>query len=258
MSSFYYKVVPPPDKPTLIGYKKVNHGELQGIVSRLARPKLAWTPYTLHGPDGKLSSAGCATNRPNSGGTQVKTPQKLTEQELQRLLRRIQRPTISHQMSRQGSDVDSSRPSTAPPHGSSGERLKRIIQQLSRPTTASRAKRSTECHLCDEAGRELNRKLVPFEYAYADEKVVSEDEASAIVKRVSSPTKASERGGGSACVRLPPDYDVVHAQSPNLPLLSGLTRSRSVHHVVNRLHHNRSVCGSAHHQRPPSVPTQGQ
>ncbi|XP_059177171.1 uncharacterized protein LOC131956655 [Physella acuta] len=171
-----------------------------------------------------------------------RTSKRLSDVELQRFLRRIQRPTISHQLSCKD-NLSSDSTTTITDKGSvsaasvdSTDRQK-AFNQLSRPTTASRAKNVAECYLCDEAERESNKTLVPFVYPYADDKALSREEVAKITSRVSTPTNASERGLAT-CVRAPINYDSVRALSKDLPLICGLHRSKSVHHIVNRLHFN--------------------
>lgn len=162
---------------------------------------------------------------------------KLTDRELQRLLRRIQKPTRAQVLSRSdyspnkensSVQVATSRPATA------SEREK-ALQQLSRPTTASRAKQVNECYLCHEDEAELNKTPVPFVYLYTDNKTVTVEEVSNIVSRLSSATKASGHAS-TACYRLPPDFQDMYLQSVRLPLLSGLARTKSVAEIVNRLY----------------------
>ncbi|GFO12939.1 hypothetical protein PoB_003944400 [Plakobranchus ocellatus] len=179
---------------------------------------------------------------------------KLTEKELKRFLRRIQRPTRAYVRSRTdyvpeeddeimaGDDFStfnavgrSRRPLTA-------TERKKAFFLMSRPTTASRAKSSVECAFCpanDEEELKANRDLtLPFRYPHApEEKVLKADEASSVVTRVSSPTRASLRGSGPPCYRSTPDYDSVRGQHPSLPLVSGLARTPTVSQIVNRLHY---------------------
>ena len=112
---------------------------------------------------------------------------------------------------------------------------------LSRPTAASKAKSSVDSAFCfaDEEERKANRNLnLPFKYPHAPEvRVVTPGEASSIVTRVSSPTRASLRGAGPPCYRSSPDYNAVRGQHPSLPLVSGLARTPNVSQIVNRLHY---------------------
>ncbi|KAH9513789.1 hypothetical protein Btru_031412 [Bulinus truncatus] len=230
MSSYYYKVITPPRPPVMIGARRVGQGQMTEIVSRLYRP----------------SSARSQAVTANNSQLLIRTPPSRgrADFDLERFLRRIQRPTVSHQLSRHDaaaaavilSDPDS-RPSTAPRAPLRRSELEKLLNQLTRPTTASRAKSSVECHLCDEKDRELNKRLVPFEYPYAEDRVVSEEAARSIVRRVSSATKSSEgRGGALPCPRAPPDLDAVRAlSSKGLPLISGLPKSKLAD-VVDRLH----------------------
>merc|ERR1711860_451925 len=81
--------------------------------------------------------------------------------------------------------------------------------------------------------------MLPFEYPYAEDDAVPEDEVGSIVSRVSAPTKASQGrgavGGFPPCWKAEPDVDHVRRQSPALPLVSGLERTPTVAAIVDRL-----------------------
>uniref|UniRef100_A0A2C9L882 Uncharacterized protein n=1 Tax=Biomphalaria glabrata TaxID=6526 RepID=A0A2C9L882_BIOGL len=143
MSSYYYKVTPPPKPPVMIGTKRISQEQLVDVVARLSRPSSA-----------KMSGL---TNSQQTTSSRFK---KRVELDLERFLRRIQRPTLAHQLSRQRAEttMDSdSRPATAPRPLSRVE-LDKVLTQLSRSTAASRAKSAVECHLCGERDRELNKR----------------------------------------------------------------------------------------------------
>ncbi|GFR84168.1 hypothetical protein ElyMa_005991900 [Elysia marginata] len=178
---------------------------------------------------------------------------KMTEIELRRFLRRIQRPTRAYVRSRRdyireeddeimaGDDFTS--------FNAAGERTRRPLTAterkkafflMSRPTTASKAKSlDGSFYPVDEEELKANRNVdLPFKYPHAPEvRLVTSGEASSIVSRVSSPTRASLRGTGPPCYRSTPDYDAVRVQHPSLPLVSGLARTPKVSQIVNRLHY---------------------
>ncbi|CAG5135022.1 unnamed protein product [Candidula unifasciata] len=166
---------------------------------------------------------------------------KLTDRELQRALRRIQKPTQSYLLSknydRNEKEHISPTPCMSTRPFTSYER-KKAFQHLRRPTTASRGKHATECYLCLDDERELNKTPAPFEYYYADDKTVTKEEVECIVTRLVAPP-----GGMSTCSRLSPDYSRLIAQSVRLPLVSGLARSKSVADIVNRLYTSKGERG---------------
>ncbi|RUS83989.1 hypothetical protein EGW08_008250 [Elysia chlorotica] len=261
MSCNYYRVMPEPPRPEVFGFKKVTQEELGNIVSRLSRPTYNSRVHTVEAHKAhnyrKIHSAPPPRTPTVCSRRRLSTPnpnsRRMTEQELRRFLRRIQRPTRAHIRSRRdyrpeeddgimaGDDFATfnavehkRRPLTA-------TERKKAFFMLSRPTTASKAKSSVECAFCPSNEEELkaNRNLdLPFKYPHAPEvRLVTPGEASSIVSRVSSPTRASLRGGGPPCYRAFPDYDAVRGQHPSLPLVSGLARTPKVSQIVNRLHY---------------------
>lgn len=154
------------------------------------------------------------------------------------MFRRIQRPTRAYMLSknyeRNEKELNCAAPSTrmAAHRPTAYERVK-AFQHLCRPTTASRGKHATECHLCLDDERELNKTPVPFQYYYADDKTVTKEEVSNIVSRL-----VTSSGETAICSRVEPDYSSLYVQSVQLPLISGLARSKSVADIVNRLYTN--------------------
>lgn len=120
------------------------------------------------------------------------------------------------------------RPKTAP-----GEDREKAFHQLSRPTTASRAKTLGDCTLClDREELEQKNSLVPFEYDYGDDKSVPPEELDYIVERVSAPTFSHQR---TRCPRQPRPVNEVQMREKT-PLASGLPRSKNVQEIVQRLY----------------------
>lgn len=273
MSGNYYRKVPPRSKGPKeegYGFKKVSQDQLDVIVSRLATPTYnsrmeQYERHTVHNyryaksAPPPRSPSHC--NRRYSVGSQsgqLLKDKKFSEQDVQRIIRRVRRPTTASQLARRDYDyyVDEFVPplekqisNTATAFFDASDR-KKAFDQLSRPTTASRAKNKIECHLCTDEDRELNLTLLPFDYPYApDDKNVSKEEFGEIISRVSSHTRASH-GGTVQCWKTPPDYKPLRKQSANLPLVSGLDRSKSVAQIVRRLH---SAKGSQRMQRAPAA-----
>ncbi|XP_005097535.1 uncharacterized protein LOC101855098 [Aplysia californica] len=257
MSGNYYKVTPSPPKVEGYGFRKVTQEELVDIVSRLTKPtynsriesdesnKAHNFRYAKSAPPPHSPSYCSRRFSVNSQAGRMLHDKKLSEHELQRLIRRIRRPTKAYQLSRKDYETDdelsiphSRRPSTAAPsrrNNMSASERKKAFSQLSRPTTASRGKSVVECHLCTEEDKELNHTLLPFDYPYADDRSVTIEEVGSIITRVSSRTQASEKGA-TPCWKAPPDYRRLRIQSEHLPLVSGLGRSKSVAQIVARLH----------------------
>uniref|UniRef100_A0A0B6Z0F2 Uncharacterized protein n=1 Tax=Arion vulgaris TaxID=1028688 RepID=A0A0B6Z0F2_9EUPU len=252
MSGYYYRVTPEVATSQGYGFRKVCKSEIKEIVARLSKHTYnsrvdSQEPHKTHNYNNLNTTLPprtptfCTRLAKDHASGNMDVTRKLTEQELQRLLRRIQKPTRSHLLSRNeyaisyhGISIETPTKTLRP--STSNER-ERALQHLSRPTTASKAKHAMECYLCHDDDREMNKSLVPFEYMYANDKQVTNDEINCIVSRLGSSTRASDRGS-TICDRLSPDYESVHAQSLHLPLVSGLARSRSVAEIVGRLYSN--------------------
>lgn len=114
------------------------------------------------------------------------------------------------------------------------ESAAKTVEKLRRPTTATRAKTVNTCHLCYEhENKKKPEQLDAFDYDYSDDKVVPAEEVDYIVSRVSAPTYASNKSG-QVCGKTPVYIDEVKIRE-NLPLLSGLRRSRNVREITDRL-----------------------
>lgn len=112
------------------------------------------------------------------------------------------------------------------------------LAKLQRPTTATLAKTINSCHLCYEhENKKKPEELDVFDYDYSDDKVVPVEEMEFIVGRVAQPTFSS-CGGRNSCQKLPEYIDEVKIRE-NLPLLSGLRRSKNVKEITDRLYARR-------------------
>ena len=113
---------------------------------------------------------------------------------------------------------------------------KKTIAKLQRPTTATLAKTLNTCHLCyDHENKKEEAEPDAFDYDYSDDKVVPTEELEFIVERMMQPTLSSKHGGGSVCQKVPVYIDEVKIRE-NLPLLSGLRRSKNVKEITARLY----------------------
>jgi hypothetical protein len=120
---------------------------------------------------------------------------------------------------------------------------KKTIAKLQRPTTATLAKTLNTCHLCyDHDNKKEEEDLDAFDFDYSDDKVVPSEELDFIVERMTQPTLASKSGAGYVCQKLPRYVDEVKIRE-NLPLLSGLRRSKNVREITARLYPSRRHLG---------------
>lgn len=248
MSFYYYRKPKPEEKVEGWGFKKVNSAELTGILDRVTRPtynsrmsnmentQVHNYRYTNSNFLARRSPTSCDRRRSASANL-AHSQRRLSERELQRVVRRLRKPTVSYEASRYDflpaheADVDPDRvirPRTAP-----GEDREKAFQQLSRPTTASRAKTLGDCVLCaDREELEMKNSLVPFEYDYGDERSVRPEQLEDIVERISAPTFNHQR---QRCPRQPRPVNELQIRQKT-PLASGLARSKSVKEIVQRLY----------------------
>ncbi|WAR10673.1 hypothetical protein MAR_036084 [Mya arenaria] len=273
MSCNYYKKVPTKPPPTSFGFKQVNARELQDILKRVTTPTYSNKLHSeeqrqvnnydrLLSEGGRRSVASACGRRvasacgprvasrissATSGGDSIEgRGRRFTEKEMARLVRRLQRPTTAtsyHNRSYYDEDAQQLkegrivRARSADIHSTAAKSL----VKLRRPTTATLAKTLNTCHLCYEHENKTKpEELDAFDYEYSADKVVPEEEVNFIVGRVSVPTHASSKG--EKCQRLPEYIDEVKIRE-NLPLLSGLRRSKNVQEITERLFPRRKCHG---------------
>lgn len=255
MSANYYRK-PKPVLPTnSYGFKQVTAKELTEILNRVTRSTYSAKIHTeeqrqVNNYDRVLEESGrrsvlsvCSRDslsRVSSANSSNHNNKRLTEREMSRLIRRLQRPTTATAAQRfpneemdnlkQGKIV---RARSADVHTTN-----KLLAKLRRPTTATLAKTLNTCHLCYDHENKKNKakpqELDVFDYDYGEKKVVPAEEVDFIVGRVSQPTSASHKGRHS-CRRLPEYIDEVKIRE-DLPLLSGLSRSKTVDEITNRLY----------------------
>lgn len=262
MSANYYKKVKAPPPPNSYGFKQVSSKELQDILKRVTRSTYSAKLQTeepgrlnnyehLLIENGRHSVASaCSRNTvPSRISSATSTdsdlkPRRFTEREMSRLIRRLQRPTTASSVQRfhneeaeelkQGKIV---RAKSADVHSD-----RKTLAKLRRPTTATLAKTLNSCHLCyDHENKKKPEELDAFDYDYCDDKVVPAEEVDFIVGRISQPTHSSgshsaSHKGVNFCQKLP-QYTYIDEVKirANLPLLSGLARSRNVKEITERL-----------------------
>ena len=174
-------------------------------------------------------------------------PKRLSEREMSRLIRRLQRPTetFKRATSIPPNDVDKENMKQGKiVRTQSADVYKARVAKLRRPTTATLAKTLNACHLCYEHENKKNpEEIDAFDYDYSDPKVVPAEEVDFLVERMKTPTVASE-GGKYQCTKIPEYIDEVKIRE-NLPLLSGLARSRNVKEITRRLYPKRHLVPQA-------------
>lgn len=249
---YYKKSEPKPKSIPGYGFEKKKAWEVRDITERLSRPtynrRLSADEATyMHNFDRSRENSAMRNRTPSSCGRrsaqsssdrQRSATRRLTDREMQRLIRRLQRPTESFAIATtepedELHDLKHVR-LVRPPSGD--EHTEKTVRRLRRPTTATMAKDLNECHLCYE--HENKKHSDPpdaFDYEYIDTRCISPEEMDYIVSRMRVHTCSSAHG--RRCVKTPATayFDEVKARE-NLPLLSGLARSKSVKEITNRLH----------------------
>ncbi|KAL8576677.1 hypothetical protein ACOMHN_025152 [Nucella lapillus] len=249
MSFYYYRAPKEEEKVEGWGFKKVNSAEMMGIMDRVTRPtynsrmhnmectQVHNYKYTNTNFLARRSPTSCDRRRSASVLPHGTGQRRLNDRELQRIIRRLRTPTVSYEARFDFVTDEDFLP--LPPAGrplrpkSAPEDRQKAFQQLSRPTTASRAKTLGDCTLClDREELQMKNSLLPFEYDYGDERAVAPEELDYIVDRISAPTYAHKK---MRCPKTPKPVDEVQLRAKT-PLASGLPRSKSVKEIVQRLH----------------------
>ena len=245
----YYRVDPVALPPVSFGFRKVDDVELKEIVQRMTRPTYSSLlqkdaeqrfahnyRYLRENASRRRTPSACSRRRPATtipvGGKQI------SERDIQRIFRRMQTQTQAS-IYRAGYDDMLKLQASASRDGRVNfrDRLEKAkaFERLRRPTTASRAKDVADCPTCSE--QQLRSKFdldVPLDYDYAAEEAgIRPEELEFIVERIRATTLA--RDETKRCERLPPTLDEVKIRE-NIPLVSGLARSKNVEEIVTRLH----------------------
>ncbi|XP_067687861.1 uncharacterized protein [Haliotis asinina] len=247
MSFYYIKVVKVPEKLPSYGFRKAEAEEIANITQRVTRPTYSSLIHTedslsvhnyqyIRQQSSKRRTPSACKKTPLSTSMQSTNDRRFNEWELQRVLRRLQKPTETSECKRFSNDdeLTPARAATTVNRPKTVDERTKFLERLARPTTASRAKSVNDCHLCDEKSREKNKTLAPFEYEYADDNELEPAAVDEIVERVRSSTHASMRGS-KQCGRLTPARVDEVVIRKGLPLVSGLPRSNTVKEIVHRL-----------------------
>ncbi len=219
------------------GYNKVSNEHLNNIVNRLQRPTLNTDAYhsdLYHIQRSPFRSPAAICRKATSEIDAVQLAQMkrrpVTPQVLQKIVRRLQRPTIS-KMAAEGNispeyelNIPSQRPKTA-------SETSKIVERIRRPTTASNSKRYDECLLCEELEKSgtFPIKLAQHLNKKPDkEKALPKGGLEEIMQRVRSPTYSGRIGRSRFRQE---DTSVVET-----PLLTALSRSESVDEITGKMH----------------------
>ena len=273
MSLSYRKVLPPDFMFRTYGFKKVSPDELEQIVSRLQKqtystefihsqvraadviPTPRPLPSDSTAPAALCPRAQSARSEFQSVSARPK-PCSATPEQTDLIFRRLRRPTVSYRAAvgkiPPNYEVRAARARRAmrKPPPLPKEQTK-AIARVRRPTTASRYRFGQ--------GSRGEKNLEKYqEFDFSDDRYAQEPEVEKIFDRLRTPTLASEGGIGPTCPRRR-DSIGRRARSAQLPLVSGLPRSRDVTEIVDRLSqpsivyiHNRCRPTSAMPPPPPS------
>ena len=260
MSSMYYKVDRKPQEPIKQwGFQKVNRVELRDIVARVQKNTYLTESYRgeinqcVPSPPRRPTST--CPKLPRSDEKEFRQQKPIPKRWLNRLVRRLQKPTVSTAVAAgkyvcpesSSNQSGKMRPQSAP------EERQRIVHRIQRPTTASFAKRSGRgvCQFCDDdkfAKCKVHAKVFFADYGLGT-RYVQTEELNSIIQRVRTPTKSSSKGRDKCeKVREPP-----HINRNRIPLVSGLARTRHVEDIVTRLYTPTQSIGICKYS-PPATP----
>ena len=249
MSFSYRKVTPPDFLFRTYGFKKVTQEELEQIVSRLQKQTYSTefihsqvrgndvipTPRELT-TDETQPSALCPRAQSARSDFRSKStrprPCSATPEQSELIFRRLRRPTVSYRAAvgriPPNYEVRAARARRAmsKPPPLPKEQAKSIAR-VRRPTTASRYRNGS-----GSRGEKGQEKYHDFDFS--DDRFADEARVERIFDRLRVPTLASEGGVGPTCPRRR-DSIGRRARSAQLPLVSGLPRSRDVTEIVERL-----------------------
>ena len=228
----------------MYGFQKVTHEELHDITSRIVKPTYNREVYLadrMRLAPPRTPSAVCKKNQ-GDAVVQSRGRRRLPQPAVDKIFKRMRTPTLSV-LAAQGELEPSyeflllqekSRPKSASTTTSEEKDKEESRLSYSRPTTASKGKRF--CQFCTDPTMQEY-----MEIDYSDDKAVEEEELSEIVQRLTTPTMASRLAAGQPKIercprRKPSTSSVINGkQNKQLPLC-GLSRSKSVHDITERLY----------------------
>lgn len=237
-SSSYSRVLPRAPTLKMYGFQKVSDGEVRAIVGRLQRKTYNSTlQHDYSHPKGlspvRASSAPCRRNTPDlaSAGTPAKHERK-SSKEIERIFRRMRTPTLSYRAARGEitplHELDDKRPEDQSPR--SADEVKKSLRRITRPTTSTKTR--TFCTYCKDPDLEEWHDI-----DFSDDKIVSQDQLDDIIKRVATPTVASEGGKTGRCRRRKDSVATEMSKRRGLPLVSGMPRSQNIQEVTDRVYY---------------------
>lgn len=250
----YYRreVQPPP--PITYGYRKISSRQEENeITHRLLKSTYERKLYSEEATQVSNYQYLIETGnrrRPPSACTHTPTPsrksdsKRLSERDMIRLLRRLMKPTESlynAQLMTNKEEEQELKEERICRTKTPSEAEDKVIRRVQRPTTASRAKKINDCHLCYEHENK-SEKAPPdaFDYEYGIEvKKRKQEEVDEHLRRMRTPTYSSvdkrQCGDNRKCPKTPSMIDEVKIRA-QLPLVSGLSRTKNVKDIVNRLY----------------------
>ena len=156
------------------------------------------------------------------------------ERELQRIVRRLQRPTTSYegQVGKHRSCRETGEFSLGKMQESVASQ-KKWLNRLARPTTASALKRLKACVYCDDANPDIVKFEQKLQQILPSDPALNETDCDEIINRLRTPTHATLHGQYE-CIRYPPEMREKRLPR-DLPLISGLKRSDNYMEITNRL-----------------------
>lgn len=237
MSYSYSRITPQDMEFKTYGFQRCSSREVYSIVRRLRS-----TTYNTELYNGeRFKEIPCPPRAPSAVCKKAKTadiegrpprpkPVFTSEKDLEKAFRRVRAQTISR-MALEGKISPTYDNILIPQYGGanldqSPHDQTKMMRRIMRPTTATRNR--TWFSTLEEDNAYLENDIYDYEY-------VSARGIQDIVDRVSTPTMASEGGIGPKC---PKRKDSIGkgATLNEVPLVSGLPRSRNVDEIVNRLY----------------------
>lgn len=233
MSFAYTKVTPPLPSSKLYGFGKVPMSQMPEIIDRIAQSTHSSSISSAKiGP--QVVPALCRKAPSDAAAPQKKA--QVTDHDINKIVRRLRTPTISklaaagllnpaYEAKFREEIPKPLRPKTA-------SEYHKILKRIQRTTSSSRGKTFVSIY--------EDPQTAPYaELDFSNEDPVSKEEIDLITERVKVPTMAKKTSNQSAwpeCPRVPRGKCLSPQQRHELPLVSGLPKSKNVTEIVDRLY----------------------
>lgn len=169
----------------------------------------------------------------------------LTNEDLQKIIRRLQRPTTSFEMTAKATNHKEEEPEApAAPVQMSEEaqhNVRKKIERLRRPTTSTLLKKLGACGYCDDKNIDTEKFNAKVESEKTKEQRFTAAEYQIAITRSRVPTQASLHGKNWCAKYLSETKNDLIFDRQSLPLLSGLRRSPNSKAITSRLHYSKST-----------------